>query len=109
MSRNLKDVKFEYYKASGPGGQHKNKRFTAVRVTHLPSGISVVCADQRSQAANKKIALARLMRKWARLHKPRKARISVKMPRHVKEKILAWKKKHSLKKKARRRTGDFEE
>jgi len=55
-----KDLHIEATRGSGPGGQHKNKVSTAIRVTHRPSGISVLAADNRSQAINKKNALARL-------------------------------------------------
>ena len=47
-------------KASGPGGQHVNKSDTAVRVTHLPSGLTAVAREERSQFLNRKLALARL-------------------------------------------------
>lgn len=57
---NLKDVKLETCRSSGPGGQHVNKVETAVRGTHLPSGIQVMMMDTRSQLENKKLCLARL-------------------------------------------------
>lgn len=57
---NLKDVKLETCRSSGPGGQHVNKVETAVRGTHLPSGIQVMTMDTRSQLENKKLCLARL-------------------------------------------------
>jgi len=95
------DIKIEYFKSSGPGGQHKNKRFTAVRVTHLPSGINVTCSKERSQSINKKIALSRLKEKISVLSKKRKSRIPVTMPQYIKEKILEGKRKQSEKKKLR--------
>ena len=54
------DIKFQTLRASGPGGQHVNTTDSAVRATHMPSGVSVVSRDQRSQFANKKIALLKL-------------------------------------------------
>lgn len=55
-----KDVKLETCRSSGPGGQHVNKVETAVRGTHLPSGIQVLAMDTRSQLENKKRCLSRL-------------------------------------------------
>ncbi len=52
--------KFESMRASGPGGQHVNKTESAVRVTHIPTGLCAVSQAERSQHLNKKIALARL-------------------------------------------------
>jgi peptide chain release factor 2 len=51
------DLKIEFLKASGPGGQYVNKRMTAVRITHLPTKITVFSQSERSQAQNKKKAL----------------------------------------------------
>ena len=57
---NPKDVKIETCRASGPGGQNVNKVETAVRGTHIPSGIQVFSMDTRSQLENKKLCLSRL-------------------------------------------------
>ena len=53
LSWNVKDVVLETCRASGPGGQHVNKVETAVRGTHLPSGLQVLAMDSRSQLQNK--------------------------------------------------------
>lgn len=60
---NDRDIKFETMRASGPGGQNVNKVETAVRATYVPTGLSVVASDMRSQAQNKKLAQERLLAK----------------------------------------------
>jgi peptide chain release factor len=62
---NAKEVKWEVMCASGPGGQHVNRTESAVRVTHLPTGIQAISSEERSQHQNRKLALARLAKKIA--------------------------------------------
>jgi peptide chain release factor len=55
-----RDVRFEAFRAGGPGGQHQNKTESAVRAVHAPSGLAAVARDERSQHRNKTAALERL-------------------------------------------------
>ena len=61
----LRDCRMDFHKASGNGGQKVNKTSSAVRLTHLPSGITVRSAESRSQHENRRHALALLRMKMA--------------------------------------------
>jgi peptide chain release factor len=54
------DIRYQAYRASGPGGQHVNTTDSAVRATHVPTGLTTTSQDQRSQFANKKVARLKL-------------------------------------------------
>lgn len=63
VSFNEKDIRFQTARSQGSGGQNVNKVNTAVRATHIPTGLSVFAQDSRSQLENKKLSISRLKEK----------------------------------------------
>ena len=99
----LPEIDVETYRGSGPGGQHRNKTESAVRMTHLPSGIVRVATEHRSQLRNRELALLRIWRALeARKRKP-KRRVATAPTRASREARLAGKQLESAKKRLRSR------
>ena len=105
------DLEETFARSSGPGGQHVNKVSTAVTLKHIPSGVSVMVQDSRSQARNRALAVERLLdaieqraeearrEKIARVARER--RRSSPRPARLKRKILESKRKRAQLKKLR--------
>ena len=96
------EVRVEYYRSRGPGGQRKNKKETAVRLKHPPSGVTVTATESRYQAVNRRRAFQRLQEKLTQLNKPAKMRIPMLVPLEEKWKRREEKKSLSQKKRWRR-------
>lgn len=83
------DLKIEFSRAGGPGGQNVNKRETAVRIVHIPSNISAHAATERSQEQNRELALAILRAKIFKLAESEKKSIEETL-QNTKNKDIEW-------------------
>ena len=102
----LSECKVETFRSSGKGGQHANKTESAVRLTHIKSGIQVMCQDERSQYLKKITCIKELRLRIEQNNYTPPKRIKTKPTRGSIEKRLVTKKHKSEKKKNRKKT-DF--
>ena len=103
----LKECDAIPFRASGPGGQHRNKTLTAVRLLHRPSGLVVIGRRERSLTRNLKDAVARLRMKLEKLLVEPKVRRTTKPRKAAVEKRLEVKKERG-RRKAERTSRDWE-
>jgi protein subunit release factor B len=98
----LAECRIETFRAGGPGGQHQNKTESGVRLTHVPTGVTVTARDARSQHRNRRLALARLREALEERSRENKPRIPTRTPRREKRKRLEAKRRRSLLKRWRK-------
>lgn len=100
-----KEVQIHTFRASGPGGQHRNVTDSGVRLVHFPSGVVVTATELRSQIRNREKAFERLIARLKVLNHVKKRRISTKKGRAVRERELEKKHQVQDKKKMRKKPG----
>ncbi|MGE5616244.1 MAG: peptide chain release factor-like protein [Bacillota bacterium] len=98
-----REVVVEVFRASGPGGQHVNKTESALRLTHLPSGVVVMAQDSPSQYRNRETAFARLVERLERLNVVPKKRVATKPTAASRRRRIEAKKQRGAVKQARGR------
>jgi protein subunit release factor A len=95
------DIRVEFYRGSGPGGQHRNVTDSAVRIRHIPTGIVAQASENRSQLRNREVAMERLKAALEKRERKKKKRIATKATKGSVERRLQEKKATSQKKRQR--------
>jgi peptide chain release factor 2 len=104
----LRECDVDTFRSSGPGGQHVNKTESAVRLTHLPSGVVVTSQQERSQHRNKAICLQKLREKIEKLNYRPPKRVPTRKSRSAKNRTLEEKARRSKVKQLRSRPSSDE-
>jgi protein subunit release factor A len=100
------DIRIDVFRASGPGGQHRNKTETGVRLTHLPTGIVVTATESRSRQINLRHAFARLEARLAARNRPVIPRVPTRPGKAAIERRLKVKRLQAERKRARQHPAD---
>jgi len=100
-----RECEITFHRASGPGGQHRNKVETAVRVLHLPTGLMARASERRSREQNRREALRRLAEKIAAKSRRRRPRIATAKTEAVRAREREARARASEKKRVRRESG----
>ena len=90
-----RETEVSYFRSPGPGGQKKNKTETAVRLKHIPSGITTVSTRHRSRLRNREAAFERLAARIEERNRPVKPRIPTRKSRGAVESVLEQKRRRS--------------
>ena len=101
-----RDCAMSFFRASGPGGQHRNKTETGVRLVHAPTGVVASATEERSQSRNREVALERLREKLRRKLAPKTPRRATRVPARSKRSRLDAKLRRSETKRLRRAGGE---
>jgi ribosome-associated protein len=98
-----RQVEIEAFRSTGAGGQHVNKTESALRLTHLPSGVVIVARDTRSQHRNREVAFERLVERLRRLNHVPVKRVPTRPTKAARKRRLETKKQLGRKKATRGR------
>lgn len=96
-----RDCDMEFFIATGPGGQNRNKVETGVRLTHRPTGLVVTATERRSQHANREAAFERMAKRLEEMQHEEKPRLPSRLNRTDRERRLAEKRRASALKRQR--------
>ncbi len=106
LARLARDCTITPYRSSGPGGQKKNKTASSVRVVHVPTGLTRVATESRSQHSNRLLALQRVWEALERRRRKPKPRVPTRPTRASAERRLEEKRRRGERKRGRSGAGE---